>query len=126
MFLFTFQVGDNGIISLESTYNPNTPSSFPLNFRYIIAPYWADVDLRGAGQVYYRQTTDPALLRRAANQIQAAFPTSQNQTIRSLLIVTWDSVGYYNSNTDKVCTYVYNCTNVPVNACVCMYIRMYY
>ena len=103
VFIFTFQVGDNGIISLESTYNPNAPISFPLNFRYIIAPYWADVDLRGAGQVYYRQTTDPALLHRAADQIQAAFPTSQNQTITSLLIVTWDSVGYYDSNTDKVC-----------------------
>ena len=60
------------------------------------------MDLRGTGQVYYRQTTDPALLLTATNQIRAAFPASQNQTITTLLIVTWDSVGYYASNTDKV------------------------
>ena len=96
------QVSDNGIITLGAFYNMRTPILFPTSTRYIIAPYWADVDLRGAGQVYYRQTNDPRLLLRATNQIRAAFPTSQNQTITNLLIATWDSVGYYVRNTDKV------------------------
>lgn len=97
------QVSDNGIINLESPYNLHTPISFPTILRHTIAPYWADVDLRGAGQVHYRQTTDPALLLRATNQIQAAFPASQNQTVTNLFIATWDSVGYYALRTDKVC-----------------------
>ena len=109
------QVGDNGIISLGTLYNSNTPNSFPISLQHIIAPYWADVDLRGTGQVYYRQTTDPALLRRAVNQIRVAFPASQNQTITNLLIVTWDSVGYYAFNTDKVS----NCINVHPTECMC-------
>ena len=65
-------------------------------------PYWADVDTRGVGDVYYRQTTDPNLLARATSEIRAAFPSSRNVTIRRLLIATWDNVGYYFQSTDKV------------------------
>jgi len=68
----------------------------------IIAPYWADVDTRGTGQVFYRQTTDSSLLARATSEIKAAFPRSQNVTITDLLIVTWDNVGYYYQKNDKV------------------------
>ena len=70
----------------------------------IIAPYWADVDTRGTGNIYYRQTTDPNLLVRATSEIRTAFPMSQNVIINHLLIVTWDEVGYYDRNTDKVRT----------------------
>ena len=68
----------------------------------IIAPYWADADLRGSGQVFYRQTTDPSLLARATSEIRAAFNDSQNVTISNLLIATWDRVGYYLQSVDKV------------------------
>ena len=68
----------------------------------MIAPYWADVDTTGTGQIYYRQTTNSTLLARATNEIRMAFPTSQNVNVTNLLIATWDSVGYYDSRTDKV------------------------
>ena len=68
----------------------------------IIAPYWADVDIRGSGAIYYRQTTDPSLLTRATSEIRAAFPMSQNITIQSLLIATWYRVGHYIVSSDKV------------------------
>ena len=68
----------------------------------MIAPYWADVDTAGIGQIHYRQTTNSTLLARATNEIRMAFPTSQNVNVTNLLIVTWDSVGYYLSHTDKV------------------------
>ena len=70
--------------------------------KQIIASYWADVDTSGTGQIFYRQSTDPSLIARATSEIQAAFPASENVTIESLVIVTWDKVGYYDSNTDKV------------------------
>ena len=60
------------------------------------------MDLRGIGQVYYRQTSDAVLLARANNEIQIAFPMSQTVNITNLLIVTWDAVGYYYRHTDKV------------------------
>ena len=52
--------------------------------------------------MFYRQTTDPNLLARATSEIRAAFPMSKNVTIVDLFIATWDSVGYYYRNTDKV------------------------
>ena len=72
----------------------------------IIAPYWADVDTRGTGDIYYRQTADPHLLARATSEIRAAFPLSQHVVITNLLIATWDRVGYYSRSTDKVLLYV--------------------
>ena len=82
------------------SYNEYIPKPLPISEFGFIAPYWADVDLRGSGDVYYRQTTDPILLARACNEIQRAYPSSQSVT--NLLIVTWSIVGYYNSNADKV------------------------
>jgi len=97
------QINDNGVISFGSRYNVCTPLSLPLDGTdKIIAPYWADVDIRGTGNIYYRQTTDSSLLARAASEIRAAYPTSLNNTVSNLLIATWDRVGYYNNGIDKV------------------------
>ena len=97
------QVNDNGVISFNSAYNVRTPLSLPLRGNnQIIAPYWADVDTRGTGQIFYRQSTDSSLLARASREIGSAFPSSQSVTIINLLIATWDEVGYYFQNDDKV------------------------
>ena len=103
------QINDNGVISFGSRYNVRTPLSFPLSGNNkIIAPYWADVDTRGTGNIYYRQTTDSSLLARATSEIRAAFPESRNVTIKNLLVATWYKVGYYYQNSDKVrCKSIY-------------------
>ena len=101
--VFHIQINDNGVISFNSQFNVRTPYSLPLSSSYmIIAPYWADVDIRGTGRIYYRQTSDTNLLARAANDIRRGFPSSENVTVTNLLIATWDAVGYYYSNSDKV------------------------
>ena len=93
----------NGVISIDSSFTSSSVHSLPLSgTQKIIAPYWADVDTRGTGQIFYRQTTDPRLLARASSEIQAAYPLSQNITITNLFIVTWDAVGYYHYKIDKV------------------------
>ena len=102
LLVHTFQVGDNGIISLNTSFNSWRPRLLPLNGSSFIAPYWADVDLRGTGEIYYRQTKNPTLLARATKHIKANFPLSQNVIITNLLIVTWDAVGYYSLGTTKV------------------------
>ena len=73
-------------------------SSTPL----FVTPYWADTDIRGTGEVLYRQTTNEILLAEVASDLQTAFPEYPNVTITNLLIVTWNAVGYYNMRTDKV------------------------
>ena len=107
------QVNDNGVISFYSRYNPRTSSPLPLYGSYrIIAPYWADVDTRGSGKIYYRQTSDPNLLDRATSEIRQKFSMSENITVTNLLIATWNNVGYYNQNSDKVCMYTHKCTDL--------------
>ena len=82
--------------------------SLPLSGSYrIIAPYWADVDTRRIGRIFYRQTSDPNLIAKAVGEIKRGFSMSQNVTITNLLITTWSAVGYYYRKSDKVCMYSY-------------------
>ena len=93
----------NGIISLDSPFTSYSANPLPLSgIQQIIAPYWADVDTRGTGQVFYRQTTNPSLLAKTSNTIKAVFPMSQNVKITNLVITTWDGVGYYPRGTNEV------------------------
>ena len=102
------QINENGVISFGSPFNVHTPSSLPLNGTdEIIAPYWADVDTRRTGNIYYRQTTDPSLLFKANREIRAAFPMCGDVTIQNLLIATWHRVGYHFTKSDKVRSLVF-------------------
>jgi hypothetical protein len=73
-----FYVNNNGNISFNSPLATFTPNAFPVANQPIIAPFWADVDTRGAGAVY------------------AAAPNADS------LVVTWHNVGYYSSQTNKI------------------------
>ena len=95
IFITNLKVGDNGIISFNNSYNDYTPTPLPTSPNQFIAPFWANVDISGTGEVYYRQTNDSLLIARATDEIQTAFPMSHNVEITSLFIVTWNAVGYY-------------------------------
>ena len=99
--ILPLQVNTNGDISFDGPLSTFTPQSFPLKGFPLIAPYWADVDTRGTGSVYYRETTDANLLRRARDDILRAFSIWFEPTF--LFVATWDSVGHYDSNTERVC-----------------------
>ena len=102
------QVYQNGIISFDDDAFDVFRISYS-NFAYSasIAPFYSSVDTRGTGNVFSRQTKDSYLLTRATNEIQLSFLSSTNVSIKNLLIVTWDAVGYYSNHTDKVCMYEY-------------------
>lgn len=99
-------MNNNGLLSFDVPVSQFTPQSFPLgDGRMIVAPYWADVDTRGTGKVWYRETTEAALLTKAKSEIRAAFINQMFFEPTTLFIATWDHVGYYDSNTDLVCQY---------------------
>ena len=82
-----------------------TPEPFPIPGRYLIAPFWADVDTRGTGEVYFRETTNITLLTLARNVIRRA--THQVAGLsriqpKWMLIATWFEVGYFSNHTDLV------------------------
>lgn len=98
------QVYTNGVLSFGEPFIFNCcPWMFPLYGDYqLIAPFWADVDTTGTGDIWYRETTDANILTRANEDVLIAFPHYENYQSKSVFIVTWDGVGYYDNHTDRV------------------------
>ncbi|CAH3193578.1 unnamed protein product [Porites evermanni] len=89
-------VNTNGVISFLDQVSQFTPDSFPLgDNRRLVAPFWADVDTRVAGQVFYRETTDQALLQQASEDVQANFVDHRKFKANWLFIATWHEVAFY-------------------------------
>lgn len=70
-------VNNNGNISFVNSYGTFSSSSFPDPSYIMVAPFWADVDTRGTGSVYYKITA-------------------------TAMYVNWSAVGYYSSAIDKI------------------------
>ncbi len=70
-------INNNGNVSINTAYSTFTANSFPDPTYTMIAPFWADVDTRGAGSgiVYYQLTN-------------------------THLIVQWENVGYFSNHDD--------------------------
>jgi hypothetical protein len=90
-----------------------TPRSFPLgDNRIMIAPFWADVDIRRRGKVWYRQIVNPKskVLRRATDEVRKAFFKNQEGfTPTWVFVATWNKVPFYDDT-------IQNSTKVTVTA----------
>lgn len=76
-----------------------TPDAFPLgDNRSLVAPFWADVDTRNGGDVFYRETTDPNLLQQATNDVTATFVDQTTFKATWLLIATWYKVAFFGAS----------------------------
>lgn len=83
-----------------------TPESFPLtDGRAFIAPFWADVHNGIRGEIYYRETMDPAILSRATRDVRKHFKDMAAFSATWVFIVTWEEVTFYGgSSTTPVIT----------------------
>ena len=70
-------VNNNGNVTFNNPLMTYTPQGLSGVDKAIISPYFADVDTRGAGNVFYRETSNA-------------------------IYITWDNVGYYDKATDKL------------------------
>ena len=99
------QVNNNGLISFRVAERAFIPTPFPLNGSALIAPFWGDVDTRGpgGGSVWYRESVAQSDLTRTESDIKRAYPVdAANFRTSSVFIATWDHVGYFNINNDRV------------------------
>ncbi|CAI5764837.1 nidogennidogen-2 [Podarcis lilfordi] len=90
-------VGTNGIISTqdfprETQYvDDDFPTDFPA-----VAPFLSDIDTSGGrGKIYYRLDDSREVTDRAAQLIQAGFPSADGFAPRHTFIATWENVGAY-------------------------------
>ncbi|XP_077193134.1 sushi, nidogen and EGF-like domain-containing protein 1 [Paroedura picta] len=98
-------VNNNGVVSFGVNVSQYTPDPFPLNIGCpFVAPYWADVDNRMGGDVFWRQTQDAAVLSRCTADINTYFPEIPFTAIWAF-VATWDHVAYFGSASKKVNTF---------------------
>jgi len=84
----SYFVNNNGNISFGRPLYEFTPEVFPIANVPMIAPYWGDVDTRNQG----------GLSNPFHNNVYLA-------TTGSSVVVTWDTVGYYDYHNDKQNTF---------------------
>ncbi|EPQ01995.1 Alpha-tectorin [Myotis brandtii] len=103
----TVYVNNNGVVSFNVLVSQFTPESFPLtDGRAFIAPFWADVHNGIRGEIYYRETMDPAILTRATKDIRKHFKDMAAFSATWVFIVTWEEVTFYGgSSTTPVNTF---------------------
>ncbi|XP_078360280.1 dendrite extension defective protein 1-like [Oculina patagonica] len=64
----------------------------------MVAPFWADVDTRNGGDVFYRETTDPNLLQQATDDLKNNFFLDHTFKATWLFIATWYEVPFYGAS----------------------------
>ncbi|NXH38106.1 TECTA protein, partial [Dicaeum eximium] len=101
----TLFVNNNGVISFDEPIRQYIPDPFPLvNGHAFVAPFWADEDNVLGGDIFYRQTTNPALLEDISRDITQNFPRIPF-TATWALVATWDHVAYYGCTSGKSNTF---------------------
>jgi hypothetical protein len=84
-----FYVNNNGNITFESALSTYTPRAFPIANQPTIAPWWGDVDTRGA----HLNASGSYL---GTNNVYVGSPNADT------VVITWDKVGYFNTQTNKI------------------------
>ncbi|XP_039343446.1 sushi, nidogen and EGF-like domain-containing protein 1 isoform X4 [Mauremys reevesii] len=90
------RVNNNGIISFLKEVSQFTPVAFPISKdRRVVAAFWADVDNRRAGEVYYRESKDQTILERATKDIGQYFPEFLEFSAVWVFVATWYRVTFF-------------------------------
>ena len=107
------QVNNNGLVSFGESVSTYTPDVFPLrnSSLQLIAPFWADVDTRRTGTVWFRETSNATVLNRVKRDVQMAFTDQASFLPQFAVVVTWDRVGFFSAHYDLVSTFRY-CSTV--------------
>ena len=89
-----FQINTNGIISVNQSFLHYQPQLFPNGSRYLVAPFWADVDIRGeVGNISYQVSTgSPAL-----DTVNTIISDEESITFTGhwMIVAEWDEVPAY-------------------------------
>lgn len=97
--LSPLQVNNNGLVSFLREVSQFTPVAFPIaGDRRVVAPFWADVDNRRAGRVFYRESHEPSILRRASAEVKTYFSEFPDFNATWVLISTWHQVTFFGGN----------------------------
>jgi len=109
-------VNTNGNVSFSNELPTYTPKPFPVADQPMIAPFWADVDIRtdstdcggaGGGTGYAGDCQNPS-----TNGVWWTMDTTNHR-----VVVTWDRVAYYACHSDKVMSFQLILSPLPASEC---------
>lgn len=86
-------MNSNGILSFRTGFTDFNPVNFPLSSNrddILIAPFWDDVNINVAGDIFYRFTTNQSLLDEVGGNISKAFEVVFKPVM--LFVATWNEV----------------------------------
>lgn len=88
----------DGVISFNQPVS-FTVSPFPINNSDIqlIAPFFANADTTRLGTVWFRETNDTTVLKKAEEDLHRAFPDQTSFQPQIAFIATWDGIGYHDT-----------------------------
>ena len=82
----------NAALSFNQRFADTSPRPFPISGHTLISPYWENFENVRFGNVSYRNTNDPTLLRRAQFFLRDVFPSARDFSPSYLVIATWNNV----------------------------------
>lgn len=83
-------MGTNGLLSFGSAYNSYINQAFPVFSRYLVAPFWDDVDIRGGnGKISYEIHQSGYFLKQVNTYLNRKRPSEFQGT--------WMAVAYYDA-----------------------------
>ena len=96
-YFTVYQINTNGIISIDKRFHEFEPELFPYDSRYLVAPFWADVDIsREVGNISYQVYSTGSPLLDTVNTI-ISDEENTNFTGHWMLVADWDSVPEYSA-----------------------------
>lgn len=98
-------MNSNGLVSFNNEMPTFYNVPFPLDYP-ALAAFYANVDLRGSGQVYYREARDARTAAMATALVGRFYPRLGGRfAAAAVFVATWHEVGYYKKNADKTNTF---------------------
>lgn len=93
------QVNANGVISFREPFQSHNPREFPLEtMTVLIAPFWDDINIMRAGQIFFRICNNQDLLF----QVGLRIADFDNFDPSVLFIATWNEVTEFNGDPSTV------------------------
>ena len=97
-----FQINTNGIISVNQPFLEYIPQLFPYQSQYLVAPFWADVDISGGvGNISYEvySTGSPAL-----DTVNTIISDEENINFIGhwMIVAEWDEVPAFGGSFTQV------------------------
>lgn len=115
----------NGLVSFSDSFVSFTPYAFPVSNVPLVAPFWADVDLRlcnpleHEGCSYHKHYVgEEANIIDSVIQTQFGYPSFEAV---GAIVQTWDQVGYYNRKSDLKNTFQTVIVTNEVETFACFY-----